>query len=501
MYFALLTAFAGVALADWQYPSRPDLSPPVLNITIPATDDISPGYIFVGIFPGGGTPRSKPEQPAPYILSNDGDLVWSGLGYFGAGALNFHPTTYKGKTILQAIEGTQAPLHGRGWANPVLFDDHYQTIAYAHARSNKIIDAHEFEIHGGKTALVGIYQPTVTDLSPYGATNPEQQWLSEAIVQEFDLETGEVLFEVEARSFASPHDSVVPIGGSFSAVNTSDAWDWFHINSVHKDDEENFIISSRHTSAVYKLNGTDGSLIWQLGGINNKSTFALADGLTFGLQHDARFLNRSVDGTIETISIFDNSVPATPHSSARIIELDYTSYTATQIGRYLAPNNIFAASAGSAQVIPETGHVFANWGNVGAITEFRADGTPIFHAYLDSNPDARGALSYRGFRYEWSGYSNEPPALAALKGEDQVSIFVSWNGDTQVTSWQFFYSASEGGDVVELGESTRTSFETSIAVDVSDLPELESVVFWAEGYQGEELLTTTGFTAAIEDRR
>lgn len=40
------------AVADEQYKSRPDLSPPRLNITIPATEDVGSGYIFLCPYSG-----------------------------------------------------------------------------------------------------------------------------------------------------------------------------------------------------------------------------------------------------------------------------------------------------------------------------------------------------------------------------------------------------------------------------------------------------------------
>jgi hypothetical protein len=40
----ILLSFVG---ADWQYRSRPDLSPPRLNVTVRAYESVEKGYIFV----------------------------------------------------------------------------------------------------------------------------------------------------------------------------------------------------------------------------------------------------------------------------------------------------------------------------------------------------------------------------------------------------------------------------------------------------------------------
>jgi len=66
-------------VADWQYRSQPDLSPPKLNITVPATSS-EKGYLFIVPYPG--HKGEGPVQPGAYIFRDNGDLVWSGVGYF-----------------------------------------------------------------------------------------------------------------------------------------------------------------------------------------------------------------------------------------------------------------------------------------------------------------------------------------------------------------------------------------------------------------------------------
>lgn len=51
-------------------------------------------------------------------------------------------------------------------------------------------------------------------------------------------------------------------GQAGSGYNSSDAWDYFHINSVDKDAGGNYLISARDACAIHKVNGTDGEIIW-----------------------------------------------------------------------------------------------------------------------------------------------------------------------------------------------------------------------------------------------
>jgi hypothetical protein len=252
--------------------------------------------------------------------------------------------------------------------------------------------------------------------------------------------------------------------------NSSDALDYFHINSVARDADHNYLVSGRHTSTIYKINGTSGEIIWRLGG--KYSNFTLGPDAEFGYQHHARFISRSKSGDTEVISLFDNSgsqindnpVEYANKSSGKILSLNTTSWTATLIQAFPAPDGIFAASQGGTQILPN-GNAFVNWGSGGAVTEFSPDGEVLFHAYLESgdlwkNGDVQ---NYRGFRFNWTGVPNEEPAVVALAHGESTVVYVSWNGDTETTAWAFYGVKSDGREVI-LGEKPRTGFETSFYV-------------------------------------
>lgn len=81
----LFTLLFSAVAADWQFRSRPDLAPPRLNITIPARSGVSQGYLFVAPFAGLSDTlyeQHGPRQAGPYIFRDNGDLVWSGYGYY-----------------------------------------------------------------------------------------------------------------------------------------------------------------------------------------------------------------------------------------------------------------------------------------------------------------------------------------------------------------------------------------------------------------------------------
>jgi len=279
--------------------------------------------------------------------------------------------------------------------------------------------------------------------------------------------------------------------------NSSDAIDYFHINSVDRDSEHHYLISGRHTSTIYKISGTSGEIIWRLGG--KYSNFTLQPGAEFGLQHHARYISKSDDGNAEVISIFDNSGAEIPgkngryenKSSGKLLLLDTKTWTASLLQSFPAPDKIFAFSQGSTQILPNE-HAFVNWGSGGAITEFSSNGTILFHSYLESGElwENGDVQNYRGFKFNWTGVPNEEPAGVALRHGESTVVYVSWNGDTQTNIWRF-WGISSGGNKQLLGMEKRLGFETSFYVQSGG--NWEAFVTEAIGSDGKVLRTSGRF--------
>ncbi|KAL4801083.1 ASST-domain-containing protein [Aspergillus venezuelensis] len=511
MHLSWLPAAALLPLvaADWQFMSRTDLAPPRLNITIPAGPDVEKGYLFVAPFAGYADTNGEqhgPRQAAPYIFRDDGELIWSGYGYYSIWSTNFQKARWKGKDIFFSFEGDHNPGYGHGHGHTTILDQHYETIRELRAGNHKLTDKHEFHIINEETALIQIYQPVPADLTPWGAS-PEQQGIVDAIIQEIDIESGELLFEWSSLDHVSPDEAILPInpGQAGSGYNSSDAWDYFHINSVDKDTEGNYLISARDACAVHNINGTSGEIIWRLGG--TKSDFELGDNVQFCFQHHARYVSKSKDGKKEVISLYDNAAHKTedgrgrevhthPFSQGKIIEVNTENWKATIVQAFKPPAgyNLLPKSQGSTQLLPN-GNVIVNWGSEGALTEYKSDGTHIFHTYMDSGFLGLGVENYRGFRYNWTGLPNEAPAIVSLENEQGTSVYVSWNGDTETKAWRFFSLTDEYGSREFLGEVERRGFETSLSVKAHDLGH---VVAHAIDANGKVLTSTAAVKSTAE---
>ncbi|EAQ86266.1 hypothetical protein CHGG_07519 [Chaetomium globosum CBS 148.51] len=492
----------GRAAADWQFRSRTDLAPPRLNISIPATKDAAEGYLFVAPFagfPDTPTEQHGPRQAGPYIFRDDGDLIWSGYGIYSIWATNFQAARWKGKDVLFSFEGDHNAGYGHGHGHITIMDQHYETIRELRAGNHKLVDKHEFHVINEETGLIQIYQPVPRDLSKWGGS-PEQQWIVDAIIQELDIATGRLLFEWHSLDHVTPAEAVLPLnpGQAGSGYNSSDAWDYFHINSVDKDRAGNYIVSARDACAVHKINGTTGEIIWRLNG--KASDFKMGEGSEFCFQHHARWLKEDEGDGVEVISLYDNSAHGTEHgggrevhtaenSSGKILRLDSNAWTAELVHGYYPPKGykLLSKSQGSTQVLPG-GNVLVNWGSEGAVTEYTEDGEVVFHAEMDTGALNDGVENYRAFKFNWTGLPSEEPAVVALEGEEGTSVYVSWNGDTETATWRFFEVVDGLGSRSFLGESQRKSFETRL-----DLPKgkkVGRVAAEAVDKQGRVLRTT-----------
>jgi hypothetical protein len=230
-----------------------------------------------------------------------------------------------------------------------------------------------------------------------------------------------------------------------------------HLNSVDVDlTDGNLLVSSRNTHTIYKVNRTTGEVIWRLGGRRNG--FKLGPGVRFAWQHDAR----SQPGGV--ITIFDNEgspFAGGVESRGLALNVNETAMTATLQHQYLHPLHLRAASEGSVQILPN-GNVFVSWGAEPFVSEYTASGQLLFDARLGA-----GYVGYRGFRLPWSAVGEGVPRIAAgHDGSGATTVWVSWNGDTQVTQW-VLYAGGATGSLQQVTQTARSSFETAIRVSGS----------------------------------
>ena len=234
----------------WTFRSRPDLSPPVVEVAKEAHDETAPGYIFVA------PQKGDAGQGGSMIFDNDGQPVWLRiLQNEDMDMMNFRVQTYKGEKVLTWWEGYYT---GHGQREYVIFGS-YREIARFTAANGFNGDHHEFLISPQDTALIAIYEEVPWDLSYIGGARRGVVW--QGIVQELDIQTGEVLFEWRSIDHVALEETyVTPLQDGRPGI------DYFHLNSIDVDHDDNLLVSARETSTVYKIDRNSGEIIWRLGG-------------------------------------------------------------------------------------------------------------------------------------------------------------------------------------------------------------------------------------------
>jgi len=404
--------------------------------------DTAPGHVFVAPERGGSI------QGGLMIVDDRGQVVWfRPLQREGTFARDFKVQHYRDEPVLTWWEG----FFGSPSNEYVILDSSYQEVTRVRAGNGYRADHHEFLITPQDTALILIYDAVSRDLSSVGGLRSGVVW--QGIVQEIELETGRVLFEWRSldhvgldETYSKPPNDALP------------GIDYFHINSIDIDHDGNLLVSARETFTVYKIDRKTGEVMWRLGG--KKSDFEMGPGTPFAYQHDAR---RQPDGTITIFdngtTVFDNGLPrAVEESRCIVLELDEDELVATLAREYTHPDKQFADAGGNMQMLPN-GNVFAGWGRALAFSEFSSDGELLFDASLPPKSN-----SYRAFRFPWSGHPGDEPAASAERtSEDEVTVYASWNGATEIATWEVLAGPSPDR-ARSLGSVPRDGFETAITV-------------------------------------
>jgi hypothetical protein len=378
------------------------------------------------------------------IIDDVGQLVW--YGKYGS-ARDFKVQNYRGRPVLTWWEGIV--VHGHGIGEYVILDSSYREIARVRAGNGFRGDLHEFLISPQDTALLTAYVPARADLSSIGGPTYGRVW--DGIAQEVDIVTGRVLFEWHSLEHVGIEESYFRRPDS-----PYDLYDYFHINSIDVDHDDNLIISSRNTCTVYKVGRNSGEVLWRLGG--KKSDFEMGPGTQSAWQHDAR---RHEDGTI---TVFDNGAHPKVHDESRgiVIEIDEEKMSATLLREYTSPEKLLTTSQGNVQLLPNA-NVLIGWGSAPFISEFSREGELLFNARFP--PDVE---SYRAFRFPWKGNPTDAPSVVAeSRLDDEVALYASWNGATEVATWEVL-TGPRPGQLGLVESFPRDGFETAMLVQTAD---------------------------------
>ncbi|KAJ5605405.1 hypothetical protein N7510_008186 [Penicillium lagena] len=423
---------------------------------------VSPGYWFVAPYGKIEYLKSGPQpfQVGPYIYDEDGVLIWVGSRLFNnANVYDFKAVHHIDDNPYLSFIVHENDGHSKG--RGIVMNHSYEVESEVQALEDLAqFDLHEFNIlPGGKTALTCGYQPAQLSLADLGRSQEQSFFLSVGFY-EVEIATGEVVmrWNASAPGNVAMHESVKLLANT--EPEEAPGNDYLHINSVDKNADGNYLISIRFTNTIYLISGADGSILWRLGG--RESDFD--QDFTFSKQHDAKFIESG--GTRHVISFLNNAADHEENeedvSSALIVELNTgsTPMTAKVIRRYDRPDGQLTRLRGNVQPLPN-GNVFVGWSDSGYHSEFSPEGANLMEAKFVNSQ----LSTYRAYKFEFVGRPTAPPDLVVSVAEiteDNLTtvIHISWNGATEVASWNFYAQAGEREPRRFVGTTNKTGFET-----------------------------------------
>jgi len=426
--------------------SAPEVHPPTVAVTHPASASDSREDIFTA-------PYSGPGNDGPMIFAANGQLVWMEPLPENVEAANLQVQSYEGRPVLTWWRGA-IPQNGFGIGEEIVEDSSYRTIMRVQAGNGYRADLHDFRLQPNGTALLTVFSPMRCDLMSVGG--PRNGDLNDSGFQEIDLRTG----LVRREWMAADH---IPLEASYaSGAKASAEWpyDYAHLNTIDPRSDGTTLLSARNTSQLYLIADTSGQITSAIGG--KHSGVSVRPGAATAYQHDASTLG---DGEI---SVFDNGGSPFEHPQSRAIVLRLDADSVAKVAELDHSPALKTPSQGSVQQLAG-GDWFVGWGQEPYFTQYDAAGHVVFDAHMPTYTN-----TYRAYRYEWNATPAAAPALAAQRSGGGITVYASWNGATNVARWRVL-----GGDSREsltpLAEAPRSGFETAIGTRAVSYVEVQAL--------------------------
>jgi hypothetical protein len=327
-----------------------------------------------------------------------------------------------------------------------LMDSHYQVVDTYKAGNGYTADLHDLQILPNGDALLMAYDAETIDMSKVVKDGKTDAKVTGLIIQELDPSKN-VIFEWRSWDHFAFTDSTSNL--------TQQEVDLVHGNALALADDGNLLLSSRNQSEITKINLQTGAVMWRLGGKANQ--FKFINGQPFAYQHDVRQLPNG------DITVFDNQGTQQNPAPSHAIEykIDVANKTATQMWEYTHTPPVFATFMGNTQRLAD-GNTFMDWGAPSTadgykwvtMTEVNPDNQTVFELTFD-----QPYVSYRAFRFPWQGSPDTLPDLAFKADASGITLGYSWNGATDVASYNVLGGSSPQA-LSQIETKDKTDFET-----------------------------------------
>lgn len=475
--FAIASAPVGAfsTKGAYKFVSAPGLHPAKLQV-LTHKSGLAPGDFLVANLPNEAVHGPMTGEGGPMILDNNVKPVWVyGVGTRVAAA-NLQQETYEpcgdkscAKPVLVWWEGL-VNSHGVTTQGKVLVDDqHYSRVATVSARAPWVISLHDASIDGSSMWVTAYRTVQNQNLAPYGGARKAP--VLDVALQEYNLKTGKLVQSWDALN--PGHTAHLPLSASEQSPPTAkqskagEAWDAYHLNSVQALPDGNILVSMRNTWGVYLINPVTGKILWTLGG--RHSTLKLSSKARFAWQHDAQLTNPGSTGigTNEQLTLFDDNCCkilssggfAAPNGPSRalVLRLNTVTKTASLVHSFTHQPTLHTAFLGSAQLV-KGGNAVVGWGSLPYFSEYTGSGKQILDVKWPGKDESYRAL----FTNTWVGTPNYAPSAKVNNG----TVYVSWNGATEVAKWRVLAGTSSSHLKV-VATDARAGFETAVKLSKS----------------------------------
>lgn len=317
-----------------------------------------PGYIFIGPIATNyiGLYDNYGEVPFYKKISEEGSRFIN---------LDVHPNG-----LMSAFD-----MINKVW---YLFDENFNIVDSVKAVLPYDTDFHSFKILPNGNFLIIATDMRRIDMSQYLDNGNKEAAVTGFVIQEIDRNSRSAVFTWNTFD----HFSIMDAADSNDLLVANPVP--FHVNSVLKDADGNYLISSRNMDEITKISGTTGAILWRMGGSKCKN-------------NQFTFLNDTINGFVGFSHIHDISITSAgnlllfdngnlkPTQYSRIVEysINESNKTVRKIWEYDAGRELFSGYMGSVQELPN-GDLFIGWGGSDGgthgqlLSEITRDGEVLF---------------------------------------------------------------------------------------------------------------------------
>lgn len=278
----------------------------------------------------------------------------SGIGYgimtHDADSIFYRPSVFDGSNFQVNLNGdlTALRLNPNVDTGVIVLDSSYNETGEIYCKNGLAPSQHEHLFFPDGTKWFSIYDwQAGWNLEPFGGS--PSATVNVSWIQELDANNN-VIFEWRSDDHFQVNEATPDIN---LGTNTVDPW---HINSIFKDTDGKLIVSLRNMDRIVKINPSNGSIVWQWGGLKstyNEITTTGDPNGGFSHQHNVHRIDNG------HILMFDNgnSQPSpNQRSQPKEYILDETNLTASCTWFYTHPQvngfNMYTRNQGSVHRLP-----------------------------------------------------------------------------------------------------------------------------------------------------